>query len=905
MATDTIKTELVVKHMPAGNEADVETIKQAIISQQAGVGAANSARVRLAQGLAPNIPGERDNLNEIAAITRARAQSRMRVTGVQQPTGRERRDAAGNLLYDEEGRTIPEMYTPVVEATVRSSPNAHRSELEREIIRRRMRHKILGTTDEKTTPSSSQMAAMIDRASAEDATEEDLLKAQYVAGLFKQQQQAQKQAERFKGTRRRKELSLQTGLETYDPETGLRSFQRPLTPEQIAIHSKRLVDPLATEVTKAESESALREELRTRRERGRSTRETSKYDEKASRDIEQIEKDVEATRKRLDVSKMRERLGAANAKLDQQPGLATLLRDILSRKPMQFQVPLEGPVPQAQAQRRPLTPLEERQQRFLDRNKELDDKIARYRQMEREERVSPEGRKTLKEIKADKEAVKEEASDLKKEQDKKEAEDRARNKSRADMYRSVGRAFEQGAGGLFDPNRSIATTGLIGAGQFGAQQLQRVGYDRMLAGGGPGMLLGGFAVGALFSALSAGLQRGTELQGQAEKVYSSAEPMFAREDQMRAVRGLTSVRQYSNEAQRRADAAQRRLGSPDTPTAVSGTPQDRDIYSTVATNRFRTIQQYLGQSMGFGEAVQAYGQFRRQSGVVDMDTEQAVRAMQTGLYSGVPTEMLARASTIGAIRGNRGGGVRTGLDERLDIGTLRYQMETLGRAGMTGAPAEAILGQTLARQENFAALGLRTDFDRDAKFQRVLQESNIAPQQFGTITGTLDEMRGGLLQQLQAPGKEVMSGLMMANAFRQGKTYSGAMEYLAKTSSAQQMEQQLNTIGPGSGLLELMAGSLAPADMPAMMDSFRKVREGQTAGPAAATGEGTIDDAATERGRLENLSSFSAIGAQRNMGAKAEIAQFQQTLDAAAKGIRSAADSLQSVAASAGNLVFG
>jgi hypothetical protein len=53
------------------------------------------------------------------------------------------------------------------------------------------------------------------------------------------------------------------------------------------------------------------------------------------------------------------------------------------------------------------------------------------------------------------------------------------------------------------------------------------------------------------------------------------------------------------------------------------------------------------------------------------------------------------------------------------------------------------------------------------------------------------------------------------------------------------------------------------------------------------------------------MPEYSAIGAQRGMGDKAKIAQFQQHLDVAARNIRSAADSMQSLAASAGNVVFG
>jgi hypothetical protein len=539
--------------------------------------------------------------------------------------------------------------------------------------------------------------------------------------------------------------------------------------------------------------------------------------------------------------------------------------------------------------------------RFRDKNQELDDKVAAYRKLSRDERVAPEGREALAEIKKDKGALKEEAKDLAKEQSAEEERQRLANKARADRYQTVGRMFAQGGSNLFDPDKSIATTGLLSAGQAGAGMMQQAGYAKMLAGGGAGTLLGGFVIGGVLNALSAGLQRGTELQKSAEKVYTASEPMFAREEQMRAARGIGDVRSFSLEAQTRAEASRRRLGTPDRETAASGTPENADVYSDLTTKRLKTLQQFLGHSMGLSAATQAYGQFRRQAGVTDMSTETAAEAMQTGLFSGVSTDLLARATQLGAIRGNRGGGPRRGLDQRLDIGTLRYQQETLERAGLTGAPAEAILGQTLSRQETMASMGLRTDFDRDAKFQRVLQEQGIAPQQFGGITGGVDEARMGLMQQLQAPGKEILSGLMMAEAFRRGKTVTGAAEYLAKNSSAELLENQMKGVGPGSGLLPFVAMSMAPADQPAMMEALKRMRQGQTAGPASATGEGTIDAAATERGRLEYMPEFSAVGAQRSMGNKAEIAEFQQTLDSAAKSIRAAADSMQSVAASAGN----
>ena len=906
MGTETIKTELVVKNLSTGSPGDIDKIKQAIeLQQRAGA----ATRPELATGLAPNLPAERSLLNQLAKILGTSASSRMRATGMPQSTGRQKVDAQGRPMYDESGEAIYEMFTPFVEATVRSSPNVHRSETERDIMKRRLRNKLLGASDPLNTPSAQRMSEIIERSGAEDVTEDELLELRYQTDLFKQAQQEKKEVDRFKASKRRKELALKTGLETYDPETGLRSFQLPLTSEQIDIHTKRLVDPLATEETKAESEAALREEMRTRRERGRATREGSKYDAKALKDIEQIEKDVEATRKRLDTRKMQERLDAANAKMNAQPGAVTRaseqIMDYVSRSML---IPFSGRSAAAsEALRKQLTPLQEREQRFLDQNKALDEKVAAYRKLSRDERIAPEGREALSEIKKDRAALKEEGTDLAKEQAAEEERRRLENKARADRYRRFGRGFLAEANNLYDPDSSFATTGVLRGMTGGARMMQDAGYSRMLSGakGGGALMVAGMAAELISnSVLAKGLERGTELQKSAEKVYTAAEPMFAREEQMRAARGIGDVRGFSREAQTRAEASRRTLGTPDSLTATSGTPANADAYSDLTTQRLKTLQQFLGQSMGLGAATQAYGQFRRQSGVIDMSTETAAEAMQTGIFSGVSTDMLARASQLGAIRGNRGGGTRRGLDQRLDIGTLRYQQETLERAGLTGAPAEAILGQTLGRQEAMAAMGMRTDFDRDAKFQRVLQEQGIAPQQFSNITGGIDETRMGLLQQLQAPGKEIVSGLMMAEAFRRGKTVTGAAEYLAKNSGAELLENQMKGVGPGSGLLPFVAMSMAPADQPAMMEALKRMRQGQTAGPAAATGEGTIDAAATERGRLEYMPEFAAIGAQRSMGNKAEIAEFQQTLDSAAKSIRAAADSMQSVAAAAGNFFF-
>jgi hypothetical protein len=903
MATEKIQTELVITNLAHGQSSQ-QDLQSAIQAQQL---LSTGPRKQLGQALAGSgaLGDETQLLNALARMLRTRAGSTIRTTGTPVPTGRYRTNRQGEVMLDPEtGEPLQEMQTPTVSARVRSDPNAHLSEAALRARKHRMMRKLYGSV---STPSEEELVRAMGMSLDPLATEDEMIEAQDIQDRYaygkRDSEKQKKQRRRRSLAARREELMLESGLLSRDPVTGQRAMPEQLSAEDQESLMATLRNPNADDGHKLYARSRLAQESQRRAMVGVQYRADSRYDEKALKDISQIEKDIEATRKRLDTGKMRERLDAANAKLSAQPGAITRAReqflDYMSKSAL---IPLEGRSAAAsEALRRQLTPLQEREMRFRDKNQELDDKVAAYRKLSRDERVAPEGREALAEIKKDKGALKEEAKDLAKEQSAEEERQRLANKARADRYQTVGRMFAQGGSNLFDPDKSIATTGLLSAGQAGASIMQQAGYAKMLSGGGAGMLLGGFAIGGVLNALSAGLQRGTELQKSAEKVYTASEPMFAREEQMRAARGIGDVRSFSLEAQTRAEASRRRLGTPDRETAASGTPENADVYSDLTTKRLKTLQQFLGHSMGLSAATQAYGQFRRQAGVTDMSTETAAEAMQTGLFSGVSTDLLARATQLGAIRGNRGGGPRRGLDQRLDMGTLRYQQETLERAGLTGAPAEAILGQTLSRQETMASMGLRTDFDRDAKFQRVLQEQGIAPQQFGGITGGVDEARMGLMQQLQAPGKEILSGLMMAEAFRRGKTVTGAAEYLAKNSSAELLENQMKGVGPGSGLLPFVAMSMAPADQPAMMEALKRMRQGQTAGPAAATGEGTIDAAATERGRLEYMPEFSALGAQRSMGNKAEIAEFQQTLDSAAKSIRAAADSMQSVAASAGN----
>ena len=888
MASETIKTELVVKHMQVGEGADVGKIKEAILSQQ---NMSAGARQQLAQGMVPSMPAERALLNELAKIMGVRSSSRMRATGTPQ-RGRPRTDEAGNPLYDEAGNPLHEMYTPTVEATVRSGPNVHRSQRERDIIRARLHRKTIGRIEDQI--SSEDMSQAIERAAAEDVTEEELLDINEKVASFNAQKRYNRSAERTTAARTRRSHAMRT-LATYDPETGLRSFQKPLTPEEVQKATATVNDAFAYEPDRVEAEYTLKEELRTRRERGRHTREESKYDKKALKDIEQIEKDVEATRKRLDTGKMRERLDAANAKLD-RPGLMSMLRDVLSKKPLDFNVPLEGAVPPAR--RRPGTPLEESEQRFLDQNKALDEKVAAYRNMSREDRRAPAGREALDEIKQERVKVKEGATELEKQQAAEAARMRALESAQLQRRKVVADAVTGSSRELFDADKSILTTGLLGA----ADKAADMAMLGALATGNPMAIL---AVGAgkmLTSGLVGGLERGTELQKSAEKIYTQAEPAFAREEQLRAARGRTSVREFSPEAQKRADAANRKLGDPDLPTAGSGTPEDKDVYTNLATKRFKTLQANLGSVMGLQAASEAYQKFRQQSGVIDMSVDDASLAMKTGYMSGMSQDMLARAATVGAVRGNVGGGIRQGLDYRTDIGTLRYQQETLERAGLTGAPADAILNQTLSRQEAMTSMGMRIDFDRDAKFQRVLQERDIAPQQMPGITGGVDDIRMGLMQQLQAPGKEILSGLMMAEAFRQGKTVQGAAAYLAKTSGAKSLEDMQNGVGLGEGLIPLVSTALAPADQENMTGALRDIREGMSAGPAKAVGSGSVDDAARSRGTYEFMSEYSAIGAARGMGDKAKIAKFQSALDGAARAIRSAADSMQGLIANIGSL---
>jgi hypothetical protein len=950
MASEKIQTELLIKNVSAGLAPQQQAQAQKTITAQALATEAATQGLVESQRAVQLAAYQKAQAANFARATGARISARTRVYGDPQQ-GAPVIDDTGAQVLDKHGQPVFQTVQPALTMTVTSPPLAHLSGAQRSALRQRQMNILTGQRAAPPTPQESALvrsrAGAADLTAEEDALIKDILVRARSAGSAAQAKQ------KDDANRVGKLLRISAGLFKHDPVTG-----KVVAPQQLSAAAKAQYeqDILTSQdpMTKAYAQHQLQDEVRGEAIRAQQTRAQAAQ---AKRDRAEAQRHVDARDKTQRQLAQRDALtgrpiaptqhsqSAINQALidrtSPDPVVRRMAEEVLSdekrRLPFVFKQTQADSRARAQERKfalktefdvdmieRDVGTLRQRMNavaqmtRVATANAQLDQLISQYRAMSPRDQASyarGKGRELLHDIHRAEQDVRHEYREAEQEEEATKREAAAvkkrRDQQRSQTYLAIARGIAEGAGGVFDPNRSVMTTGLMGLGAAGGRMLMQSGAQAMAGGAGfaslagGGALVGGAALlgGALL--LKAGYDRGTELQNKAEKVYISAEPMFAREEQLRAARGdagsLQQVRQFSSAAERRALAA--RGGSSAGP-AGTATPSNSDIYSNLATNRFKTIQQFLGSSMGFAESVQAYGQFRRQSGVIDMSTAQAAEAMQTGLYSGVPLELLARASRLGTIPGNRGGGFRQGADGRLDIGTLRYQMETLGRAGLTGAPAEQILGQTLDRQSALAAAGLRTDFDRDAMFQRTLQSSGIAPEQFGGITGTLDDMRSNIAQQLQAPGKEILSGLMMVNAFKQGRTFTGAAEYVGKTSSAQQLEDQLKMVGPASGLLPLMATGLAPADQPSMMDALRRMRAGQSAGPAIATGEGTIDDAATGRGRLEYMTEFNAIGAQRSMGNKAEIAQFQTTLDSAAKSIKAAADSMQAVAASAGNLTF-
>jgi hypothetical protein len=403
-------------------------------------------------------------------------------------------------------------------------------------------------------------------------------------------------------------------------------------------------------------------------------------------------------------------------------------------------------------------------------------------------------------------------------------------------------------------------------------------------------------------------KRGLELQKLADPVYAEMEPMFARELQEMQVAGLY---QYEDLAGEQEDFKRLRLaGATPGEHFARGTKDaqgnridytsmsDRmdatgEVLTDLATKRMSAIRRHLQPFMGLEEGMHTYNMFRRNAGIIDMTSEDAASIIGTGLQSGLDPSLMAAASRVAAVPGMRGGGMRRDMHGMPDPAAIRYQQETLARGGMTGAPASHILQETLQRQSALAAVGVRSDFDRDALFQRTMQQQNVPGQEFSNIMNTLTGMRMTAIERNTAPRKEALSSILEASAYAGVGSPDEALDYMANTSEAEQIQ---NAIKRGyltdPAMINYVAGGLSPANRKQMYESLRAVGGGATEGQAKASGELTLDPMTWMRKLFENNKTWNALGAQSDSEKLRAQAEVGDTIDSLAKAMRATIDAL-------------
>lgn len=486
---------------------------------------------------------------------------------------------------------------------------------------------------------------------------------------------------------------------------------------------------------------------------------------------------------------------------------------------------------------------------------------------------------------------------------------------------------------VFTPGVSSVGGALGGAAIGAAELFQMRGAQTFAAGGGASGFIGATAALAAMNAIKSGFDRGYDIRGQAEPLYSQAEPMFMREARQREflgvadesdIRTLRSIRATPrpNFEQMRVQRSQRLAtqGPFDiiaehmadiaystlvhkieaAKNRVEGTAA-ADPTAKLASERFRMLKQELGDFMGMGEATKAYESFRATSGVAALSSASTAKAMRTGMLAGIPLELLAQASAVGAMPGQVGGGLRMGADKFMDIGTIRYQQESLFRAGVVGKPANSILQETLQRQAALAASGLTTNFDRDALLQRTLLDQGIAAQQIPKITGQLTEMRTANVERQASPRRAMLASLLDAAAYMRGGTEEEAMKYKATTSEAEQIQNAIQLGVLSGAVLDYSAGGLAPGKPKEMAAALRAVGSGSTKGKAEAEGLANLTPSEFARTAINQKLTWSGIEGQSDLTKQAAIVDLQTRLDDAAKSMADTADSLKSLTASLGS----
>jgi hypothetical protein len=332
--------------------------------------------------------------------------------------------------------------------------------------------------------------------------------------------------------------------------------------------------------------------------------------------------------------------------------------------------------------------------------------------------------------------------------------------------------------------------------------------------------------------------------------------------------------------------------------------QAGDVTASLASERFRTLKAELGELMGLPEAAKTYDSFRAGAGVANMQFGPAARALRTATLAGLSPELLAAAAATGAMPGQTGGGIRIGKDGLTDIGTLRFQQESLLRANVQGAPANRIMQETLQRQAALAAAGALTNFDRDALMQHTLLSSGVAPQQLTPLTNQLSDMRANAIERNVAPRRQVLASLLEASAYVRGGTNDEALRILTDESEAEQIEGAINAGVLSSDELINYTSGMAGSKRKQFAEALRSIGRGSTRGKAEAEGIATLTPYEFARTAINQRLTYSAIGGQSDLTKQEVIVDFQTSLDEAAKSLADTADSLKAVTAALGSVAM-
>jgi hypothetical protein len=904
--SETFKTELVVTNLAAGGGGkapDLQAMIEGIVRKH---GIAADPKRDLAQAVSsPAVTTlVQDLVNALARITGKRASDPITAKGA--PFKVQKLSPTGAPLYTDEGEAIYETHTPKVKFTVKSDPNIHKTDeqIAREVARAKEK-----LTGEVVAPTEEEKARAIALTESKTATAEEMAEAADIIrrgraarsrartgksvdatasadkeaertrrlGARAMSRYGEKAAESLAGIDR--EMTLLQGRvqrsgaaypvpqDAQALSNAMGQFRGMSLPEQFSSAGKDLlaaIKDLARDVKKEYRIAASEAEKRARKDADDARNLAQKKSDNEKKNVDRAEADARKSAQRK----------ADNDRKDAEVDAA--------------------------ARKRAAERLQRRQEEVAARE-EINDKVAE-RRLERIKSVND-----VKETAKD--ASEENQRRRKKERREETAAERAaasQLSQRTSLYGSLANVATNSAGALFTKDGSVLGSALGGTANLAANYFQFRGLQTMMAGGagGGGMFLAATVAKAAVSMISAGLERGKELREMVDPIYREAEPGFVRESLQRRMAYRFGTEDLSALAV--ADAG--RAGNRDMVI---------DNVEDVVTNRLNSIRKHLGPFMGLNEAFKQYNEFNSASGIIGAQlnagleeklppgasgTELIARALATGARAGLSTDLLAMAARAGAMPGQRGGEFREGADGTVDIGTLRHQQETLLRARIQGAPANQIMQETLQRQSALAAHGIRTDFDRDALMQKVLQTNGVPMQQYTNIANTLEGMRAQGIERQTGPRKQALSSLLEAAAYSRGGDIDEVLRYRSTTSMAEQIQNARKAGILSDEMLRYGAGGLSPADQQAVFQALKDVGAGATEGKALATGEATLSQYEFLRIEAEGRGTWAGVGGQRDLNTADRIARFKERMDEVSKMFDATSDALKDFGASLGNV---